>query len=57
MKEAICKTCKYFYQHYIRLTKDRYTITPSGHCVYPRIKLRHEDAPACPHYQEAEPHK
>lgn len=57
MKEAICKTCKYFYQHYIRLTKDRYTITPSGHCVYPRIKLRRDDTPACQHYKEAEPHK
>ena len=49
--EQSCATCKHFYQHYVRHGRG-YVKTGSGHCVYPRIKLRHDDTPACKHYGE-----
>lgn len=52
----ICESCKYFQQHYVKLEEDHYSTTSSGHCVYPRLKLRKSYAKACQNYagREAE---
>lgn len=49
--EKVCKTCVHFQRHYVK-GKVRYTATGAGHCVYPRIKLRWMDTPACQNYEE-----
>lgn len=46
----ICETCKYFHQHYVKYPNGRYVECGSGHCVYPRCKLRYTETPACKHY-------
>ncbi len=49
--EKTCETCVHFRRHYVKFGF-RYNPVGSGHCVYPRLKLRREDAPACRHYRE-----
>lgn len=46
-----CGTCRHFRQHYIKFGC-RYDKVLSGHCVYPRGKLRYSKTPACEHYQK-----
>lgn len=48
--EKICQTCKHFYQHYVKWGEDEYRECGSGHCMYPRRKLRYIDAKACQNY-------
>ncbi len=50
MENKTCENCKYFRQHYSKLGK-RYIETVYGHCVYPRLKRRETDSPACEHHQ------
>ena len=45
-----CETCKRFYQHYVKYPSGRYGKCSSGHCAYPRQKLRYAETPACKHY-------
>ena len=48
---VVCATCAHFRRHYIKMGR-RYDPIHSGHCVYPRGKLRYEETPACRHYKE-----
>lgn len=49
-----CGTCKYFRQHYVKFGDDQYILTGSGHCVYPRLKLRADYAKPCRNYIDKE---
>ena len=44
-----CETCEHFMQHYVRISS-KFSIIPMGHCTFPRIKARKNDAPACENY-------
>jgi hypothetical protein len=46
-----CATCTHFRRYNIKLGW-RYDPVGPGYCIYPRSKLRREDTPACPNYQE-----
>jgi len=48
-----CGTCRFFIQHYAKRGR-QYTDVYCGHCIYPRIKTRHADTPACPQYKMKE---
>ena len=49
MKQNICGQCEHFHRHYVL---DEQALMPAccGHCVYPRLKNRRPDAPACGNY-------
>ena len=46
-----CENCKHFRQHYARYSDYVYFKVASGHCIYPRIKLKYTDAKACEHWK------
>jgi len=48
--ELICQNCEHFYQHYVLLAESHYSKCGSGHCVFPRRKLRYTDEKACQHF-------
>ena len=50
LEDPVCGMCVHFRQHYVPLYGDLYTPISCGHCVYPRLKHRKKDAPACVHY-------
>ena len=52
-KNNICKNCKHFRLHYIKFGRGYREIT-YGHCVYPRLKKRETESPACEFYKERE---
>ena len=56
MNEKICENCKHFMLHYMKSEK-RYLKTGAGHCMYPRIKLRHINAKACEYFTDKEKEK
>jgi hypothetical protein len=45
----LCKDCEHFRQHYIQYG-GRYWEILYGHCVYPRLKKRETQSPACDRY-------
>ncbi len=47
--ENVCKECKHFRQHYVKFRRG-YREINDGHCVYPRLKRRETDTPACQHF-------
>ena len=49
--EKTCVTCEHFRQHYIKVGPNFSPIL-YGHCVYPRLKKRETDTPACMHYKK-----
>ena len=51
MNTPTCATCIHFRRHYIHFDEFRFTEVPCGHCVYPRLKHRKPDTPACVHYK------
>lgn len=51
LEEKTCKSCKHFRQHFIKLGR-RYQEISYGHCVYPRLKKREADTPACNNFSE-----
>ncbi len=51
MTEKTCLTCTHFRLHYIKRGK-RYYPLAYGHCVFPRLKKRERQTPACASYQE-----
>ena len=53
MDSMCCKVCVYFRQHYI-LNEQRGTTVNCGHCIYPRIKHRSPESPACGHFEKRE---
>lgn len=54
MHEPTCASCIHFRRHYIRFDEFRFTEVPCGHCVYPRLKHRRPDTPACVHFTAKE---
>ena len=56
MNDPTCKYCQHFRQHYVFWYTDRYQEVPCGHCVYPRLKHRRTDCPACVHFQKKPKH-
>jgi len=53
MSENICQTCKHFRQHFTRRNHS-YIEVDCGHCVYPRVKTRKPETPACKHFAALE---
>lgn len=51
MKEIICKNCKHFRLHYIKLGRS-YREILYGHCVYPRLKRREATTKGCHYFKE-----
>lgn len=51
--ENTCQTCLHFIQHYIKREKSFITVY-CGHCVYPLLKSRKGDTPACKHYKQGQ---
>ena len=50
MEEPTCKDCKHFRQHYVYFLDTEFRSVPCGHCVFPRLKHRKTDTPACCHF-------
>ncbi len=53
MEENICRQCRHFRQHYV-LDDQTCTAICCGHCVFPRLKNRRPDTPACGHFVAGE---
>jgi len=53
MKNNTCRDCLHFRQHFIPWG-DYFVPACCGHCVYPRLKHRTPDHPACPHFVKNE---
>lgn len=49
MENLTCQDCRHFRQHYVKAEKG-YAISGYGHCVYPRLKPRRTDTPACENF-------
>ena len=47
----MCKDCIHFRPHYVRRGRNWYLRTACGHCVYPRLKHRKEETPACNNFK------
>ncbi len=45
-----CQSCLHFRQHYILFDANWYSPAGCGHCVYPRLKHRPPQHPACVHF-------
>ena len=50
--EKNCGNCKHFRQHYIKFGRSYIEIF-YGHCVYPMLKKRNSDTPACANYKQS----
>ena len=44
-----CIDCGHYFRHYIRCGS-RFRPIALGHCIYPRVKPRDCDTPACQHF-------
>ena len=53
MEKNTCGRCAHFRRHYI-LDEQVCTAVCCGHCVFPRLKNRRPDSPACGHFVEGE---
>lgn len=53
MEQKICGQCRHFRRHYI-LDEQTCKAVYCGHCVFPRLKNRKPDTPACGHFVEGE---
>lgn len=49
-RSKVCQQCQHFRRHYVRQGRRRYIPIMVGHCVYPRLKGRAADTPACAHF-------
>ena len=49
MDQNTCGNCRHIRLHYIK-TGRQYSPIHYGHCVYPRLKKRETDSPACSHF-------
>lgn len=47
MNEFTCQDCHHFLQHYTHRARGNYVRCHCGHCIFPRIKTRLPDTPAC----------
>ncbi len=50
MDKPTCGTCIDYRAHFVRYGR-RYLELNQGHCIYPRLKDRKWDDPACQHYK------
>ena len=53
MSNAKCKNCQYFYPHYV-LGEQKIGWVNCGHCVFPKLRHKRPDTPACPHFVQGE---
>ena len=53
MKNDCCGQCMHFHRHYV-LDEQSCTAVCCGHCVFPRLKSRKPDTPACVHFEKGE---
>lgn len=44
-----CGECRYFREHYTKISRGRYRALEYGHCVHPRLKKRRAEE-YCPHW-------
>ena len=49
-EQKTCETCRYFYQHYVKVGKNKYTSLVQGHCGNPRARDKRVDTPSCHRY-------
>lgn len=54
IENLTCETCRHFCRHFVYIEK-RYQEVPFGHCIFPRLKQRRSNTPACAHYQPRRP--
>lgn len=54
MKDAVCKNCVYFRQHYV-ISDDRLFRVFCGHCVKEKVRSKKPDAKACDHFLAGAP--
>ena len=54
MEQKTCTDCKHFRMHYIKIQNQYYVPIHYGHCVYPRLKKRESETPACEHFEPLE---
>ena len=52
MNSPNCGNCKNFNLHYIRDARGKYRALLCGHCVKPRLKMRHVEDKACSYWVE-----
>lgn len=57
MENHVCKECEYYCAHYVRLAKKQWQQLDHGHCVYPQIKQRQAQTPACKYFEFHPPGK
>ena len=50
----VCQNCVHYRQHYIKAGRS-YRSIRKGHCVYPRLKNRENETPACAHFKARPP--
>ena len=48
-----CADCLHYCGHYVKF-RESYIPLLYGHCVFPRLKKRSFDSPACKHFEAAE---
>lgn len=51
MEQQQCNTCTHYIQHYAKINHTGYQAVNCGHCIYPRLKSRKPDSPACEHFE------
>ena len=49
--DVVCGTCRHFVRHYIKWEEGIYHPLSLGHCVYPRVKDRDDNA-RCPRWEQ-----
>ncbi|MDO4327529.1 MAG: hypothetical protein Q4E24_16150 [bacterium] len=50
-RDFVCANCQHFSQHYIKCGSS-YHECYSGHCSYPRNKIREPGHPACVNFEQ-----
>ena len=57
VSDKTCGTCDHYRQHYAKIGAKGNVYNPlnSGHCIYPRPRLRWEKSAACARYTEKQP--
>ena len=57
MEKKICVNCEHYRIYYVKDPRlgDYYWETMNGHCIFPRLKHRDANTPACVHFAEKKP--
>ena len=51
-EQKTCATCHHFYQHYVKVGKNKYTALALGHCGNPRARDKKVDTPSRQRYSK-----